>query len=190
MDILSKSIGFIDYPTQFSFSHPSPHCLLWSLHEVTSHVGVITEPAILKSHQPWFGFDIPYRPRFGRLEVRDVLLDDLDIADWRVVDPVEVVGGADAGGGGHGLEGDVVEGHGAVAESLGVDVLASTDEWHGGRYVVEGVAPRDNICEPRCLALPPQYVIFLQETLPSFANHTARGQCRQVHGGMAEYVDQ
>ena len=35
------------------------------------------------------------------------------------------------------------------------------------------------------------YLMFvLQETLPSFAHHTTRGQCRQVHGGMAEYVYQ
>ena len=65
--------------------------------------------------------------------MRDALPDDLDVADGRVVDPVEVVRGADARGGGHRLEGGVVEGHGTVAEPLGVEVLACwlMDSWVG-----------------------------------------------------------
>ena len=56
--------------------------------------------------------------------MRDALPDDLDVADGRVVDCVEVVRGADARGGSHRFEGGVVEGDGAVAEPLGVEVLA------------------------------------------------------------------
>ena len=36
----------------------------------------------------------------------------------------------------------------------------------------------------------PQYVIALDELPPLLAHETARRQRRQVHGGMAEYVDQ
>ena len=62
-------------------------------------------------------------PRSSRFKVRDALLDYLDVADGRVVDPVKVVRRADARGGCHRLERGIVEGDGAVTEPLGVKVL-------------------------------------------------------------------
>ena len=55
--------------------------------------------------------------------MRDALLDYLDVADGRVVNPVKVIRRADARGGCHRLEGGVVEGDGAVTEPLDVKVL-------------------------------------------------------------------
>ena len=89
--------------------------------------------------------------------MRDALPDDLDVADGRVVDSVEVVCGADTRGGGHRLEGRVVEGHGTVAEPLGVEVLACwlmvqhVDTWVGSTvgigycdyYLVTCISPFD-----------------------------------------------
>ena len=55
--------------------------------------------------------------------MRDALLDYLDVADGRVVNPVKEIRRADARGGCHRLERGIVEGDGAITEPLGVKVL-------------------------------------------------------------------